>query len=105
MYETKWLGGSGLTRARVLPALTSYSVPKNGQCSIPVTAILTNPARKLYIVSAETASGAIRNAWVCDSHDHVDVVIEVSPTFPFKHFLNDAALVLPKFEESLEGQS
>lgn len=71
MYEAKWPGGTGLTRARVVAALTAISmgvvadelsdlsvaglspafdpavtncpVPKSGQCSIPVAAILAAP--------------------------------------------------------------
>ncbi len=58
------------------PAITQYTIPKTANCSIPVTATLTNPAnQRLYICSAETASGVTRHDWVCDGKTDISVVI------------------------------
>lgn len=57
------------------PAVTQYTIPRTAACSVSVSATLSNPAHRLYIASAETASGASRSAWVCDGVSKVSVVI------------------------------
>jgi len=57
------------------PAVTQYTIPRTAACSVSVSATLANPAHRLYIANAETASGAIRSAWVCDGVTKVSVVI------------------------------
>lgn len=57
------------------PATTQYTIPRTAACSVPISATLANPAHRLYIANAETASGATRNAWVCDGVTAINVVI------------------------------
>lgn len=70
---------SGLTVANLSPAfhtdVTQYTIPRTAACSVNVSATLTNPAHKLYIANAQTASGATRSAWVCDGVTKISVVI------------------------------
>jgi uncharacterized protein (DUF1800 family) len=70
---------TSLTVAGLSPAFstnqTQYTIPKTSACSVNVSATLANPAHKLYIASAETASGATRSAWVCGSSNKISVVI------------------------------
>ncbi len=68
------LAASGLTPA-FDPALKDYRVPRTSSCSLAITATLANPAHRLYVGNSETASGATRNAWVCDGVTKVNVVI------------------------------
>ncbi|WP_052700221.1 DUF1800 family protein [Methylocucumis oryzae] len=60
------------------PNITEYTVAQPANCALPVTATVanpTNPNLKLYIASNPTSSGATVNAWVCDGHTSVDIVI------------------------------
>lgn len=57
------------------PDVTQYTIPKTSNCSVPVTATLANPAMKLYVANTPTPSGTTRNAWVCDGHTKIDIVI------------------------------
>ena len=57
------------------PAVKDYRVPKTANCSLAITATLANPAHRLYVGNSETASGATRNAWVCDGVTRVAVVV------------------------------
>lgn len=57
------------------PATNTYTIQRTAACSVPVTATLTDPTNKLYISNAETASGAVRQAWVCDGKTKIDIVI------------------------------
>lgn len=57
------------------PAVKQYTIPKTANCSVPVTAALADASLKLYIASSETASGATRNAWVCDGKTKIDIVV------------------------------
>ncbi|MGE3340219.1 MAG: DUF1800 family protein [Alphaproteobacteria bacterium] len=57
------------------PAIKDYKVPKTANCSLPITATLANPAHRLYVASAETVSGATRNAWVCSGTGKVSIVV------------------------------
>jgi uncharacterized protein (DUF1800 family) len=57
------------------PATANYTIPRTAACSVPVTATLSDPTNKLYISNAETASGAMRQAWVCDGKTKIDIVI------------------------------
>ncbi len=57
------------------PAVTAYTAPRTGACSVPVSATVANPAHRLYVASTETASGATRNAWVCDGRTGFSVVV------------------------------
>lgn len=57
------------------PTMTQYTVPKPANCVVNVTATLANPAHRLYIANAETASGVTRAAWACSSSGKIDVVI------------------------------
>lgn len=58
------------------PAVTSYtvSVPA-GTCSVPVVAALQDPALALQIQSTAVQGGKAFNAWLCDGHDHVSLVV------------------------------
>src|SRR3954471_14584390 len=57
------------------PAIKTYTMPRT-TCAVTVTATLVNPTlHRLYIQSNETASGALRQAWVCDGKNFIDVVI------------------------------
>jgi uncharacterized protein (DUF1800 family) len=70
---------AGLAVANLSPAfdpdITQYTIPKTASCSVPVTATLADPSLKLYVSNAQTASGATRNAWVCDGQTKIDIVI------------------------------
>jgi uncharacterized protein (DUF1800 family) len=70
---------SALTIADLSPAFSpatfTYSIPRTSACSVPVTATLANPALKLHISNAETASGTMRQAWVCDGRTKIDIVL------------------------------
>ena len=68
------LAAAGLTPA-FDPAVKDYRVPRTSSCSLSITATLGNPAHRLYVGNSETASGAARNAWVCDGVTKVNVVI------------------------------
>jgi uncharacterized protein (DUF1800 family) len=57
------------------PDITQYTIPKTSDCSVPVTATLADPSLNLYVSNALTASGATRNAWVCDGITKIDIVI------------------------------
>lgn len=57
------------------PAITQYTIPRTAACSVSLSATLSNPAHRLYIASAETASGATRSAWVCDGVNKISVVV------------------------------
>ncbi len=57
------------------PDLKQYTIPKTSNCSVPVTATLTDTSLRLYIASTETASGATRNAWVCDGKTKIDIIV------------------------------
>lgn len=52
-----------------------YTIPKTSNCSVPVTATLADTSLRLYVANAETASGATRNAWVCDGATKIEVVV------------------------------
>ncbi|MGE3275912.1 MAG: DUF1800 family protein [Vicinamibacterales bacterium] len=56
------------------PGITEYTAPRTG-CTLTVGAALATPTNKLYIQSAEVPSGGTRQAWVCDGHASVPVVI------------------------------
>lgn len=70
---------SGLVVAGLSPAFspgaTQYSIPRTSSCSVAVTATLADSANRLYIQSTETASGATRQAWVCDGRTKIDIVV------------------------------
>ncbi len=57
------------------PTITQYTIPRTSACSVGVTATLSNPAHRLYVASAQTASGATRHAWVCDGVSKISIVI------------------------------
>ncbi|MCB1866449.1 MAG: DUF1800 domain-containing protein [Chromatiales bacterium] len=57
------------------PGVTSYTIPDDGTCSIPVTATLNDLSLSLYVQSNPTVSGATANAWVCGSHSTLSVVV------------------------------
>lgn len=57
------------------PATTTYTLQRTASCSVPVTATLSDATNKLYISNSETASGALRQAWVCDGKTKIDIVI------------------------------
>ncbi|MBM3226226.1 MAG: DUF1800 domain-containing protein [Candidatus Tectomicrobia bacterium] len=58
------------------PDVMQYTIPRTTSCSVPVVATLAQPTlHRLYIASTETASGATRNAWVCDGRTKIDVVV------------------------------
>lgn len=56
------------------PAVKQYTAPRPANCSLAVTATLTTPSDMLYIQSGLTASGVLRNAYVCGGKV-VDIVI------------------------------
>jgi uncharacterized protein (DUF1800 family) len=70
---------TGLTITGLMPAfspsVTAYTLQRTASCAVPVTATLTDPTNKLYIANSETASGALRQAWVCDGKTKIDIVI------------------------------
>ncbi len=70
---------SGLVIAGLMPAfspaVTSYTLQRTASCAVPVTATLTDPTNKLYVSNSETASGMLRQAWVCAPQTKIDVVI------------------------------
>lgn len=57
------------------PATKTYSIQRTAACSVPVTATLADPTNKLSISNSDTASGAVRQAWVCDGKTKIDIVI------------------------------
>ena len=57
------------------PAVKQYTIPKTSNCSVPVTATLTDTSLKLYVASNLTNSGATTNAWVCDGKTKIDIVV------------------------------
>lgn len=57
------------------PDIKQYSIARTSKCSVPVTATLADTTLKLYIASTLTASGATRNAWVCDGKTAIDIVV------------------------------
>jgi uncharacterized protein (DUF1800 family) len=57
------------------PGVTQYSVPRTTSCSVAVTATLADTSNRLYIQSTETASGATRQAWVCDGRTKIEIVV------------------------------
>jgi hypothetical protein len=57
------------------PTTFTYSIPRTAACSVPVTATLTRPSLTLHISNAETASGTMRQAWVCDGRTKIDIVL------------------------------
>lgn len=70
---------TGLTITGLMPAfspsVTSYTLQRTASCAVPVTATLTDTTNKLYIANSETASGVLRQAWVCDGKTKIDIVI------------------------------
>jgi len=73
------------------PAVKTYSIPRTSACTVPVTATLANPAHRLYISNMETASGALRSAWVCDGRTKIDVVIYAGWTEVGRYTVNVVA--------------
>lgn len=57
------------------PATTAYTLQRTAACAVPVTATLSDATNKLYVSNTETASGAMRQAWVCDGKTKIDIVI------------------------------
>ena len=68
------LGAENLSPA-FSPEIKQYTIPKTANCAVPVTATLADTSLRLYIASTETASGATRNAWVCDGKTKIDIVV------------------------------
>jgi len=57
------------------PAVTQYTLPRTGACSIPVSATLGDPTHKLYVGGSQVASGVTASAWVCDGRTKIDVIV------------------------------
>ena len=60
------------------PNVTAYTVPMPANCTVPVTANLAeanHPNLKFYVSNTPTVPGTTVNAWVCDGHTQVDIVI------------------------------
>ena len=57
------------------PATAKYTIQRTAACSVPVRATLTDPTNRLYISDSETASGVLRQAWVCDGKTKITIVI------------------------------
>jgi uncharacterized protein (DUF1800 family) len=56
------------------PAVKQYTIPRTA-CSVPASATLVDATHKLYIASAQVASGQTANVWVCDGITKFDVVV------------------------------
>jgi len=73
-----WGKLSGLAIAGMTPAfsadVTTYELVRTS-CAVPVTATLAYSVNTLDVANMETASGTIRNAWVCDGATTISVVI------------------------------
>lgn len=60
------------------PNVTDYTVPMPANCTVPVTANLAeanHPDLKFYVSNTQITPGTTVNAWVCDGHTQVDIVI------------------------------
>ena len=70
---------SSLVVDNLMPAFSpmtfNYTMPRPAGCSVPVTATLTNPALKLQISNMDTASGTMRQAYVCGTSSTINVVL------------------------------
>jgi uncharacterized protein (DUF1800 family) len=77
------------------PAVTQYTIPRTAACSVNVSATLANPSHRLYIANAETASGAIRSAWVCDGITKISVVIYAGWTEVGRYTINLVSVPSP----------
>jgi uncharacterized protein (DUF1800 family) len=73
---------SSLSVANLSPAfdpnITQYTVPQPGNCAVAVTAVAQsagNANLKLYVANTLTSSGSTVNAWVCDGHTQIDIVL------------------------------
>ena len=79
---TAWAQTGALTNLTVAnlspafsPTVTQYTIPRTSACSVSVSAMLANTAHRMYIASAETASGGTRSVWVCDGVTKFSIVI------------------------------
>jgi uncharacterized protein (DUF1800 family) len=57
------------------PMTREYTIPRTASCAVPVTATLSTPTHKLQIQNTDTASGAMRQAYVCDGRTKIDIVL------------------------------
>lgn len=57
------------------PAITNYTLQRTASCSVKVTATLSDATNKLYVSNTETASGTMRQAYVCDPQTKIDIII------------------------------
>jgi uncharacterized protein (DUF1800 family) len=57
------------------PATKAYTLQRTSSCAVPVTATLTDATNRMYVANNETTSGMLRQAWVCDGKDKIEIVI------------------------------
>lgn len=76
-----------------------------GTCSVTVTATLADPTLKMYVQSAETASGQPRSAWLCDGTDHVSVVVYQGWTEVGRYTLTRTTVAAPPAASSPASSS
>ena len=57
------------------PAIKAYKVPTPSNCTVTITATLANPLHTMYVANSQTASGATRQAWVCNGTTKADIVL------------------------------
>ena len=76
------------------PTVTQYTVPLPANCSVAVAATLGTPTDLLYIQSSPTASGAVRNAYVCGGKK-IDIIVYRNWKEVGRYTVTPVAMVVP----------